>query len=267
MTMALVDTHCHLDIDAFDADRDAVIRRAIDDGVTRMIVPTVDMASLPRVIELAERYPAIYAAVGIHPNDIPLNVTIDEIMECVRQAAEHPKVVALGEIGLDYYWDARSSALQLQWLERQLDLAAEMRLPVILHSREAASDTITVLARWIEHGLPDELNERPGVLHSFSSTLEDAETILEMGFYLGLTGPITFKNAEDLRQVAAHVPLDRILLETDSPYLTPHPQRGQRNEPAYVRFVAEKLASIRSADVEIIGRQTTHNAQYLFGLK
>lgn len=260
----LIDTHCHLDFSAFDDDRDAVIRRALDGSVIRMIVPAVDTASIPRVLSLADQHPSVYGAVGIHPNDIPADLSIDGAMQAIRQAAINPRVVAIGEIGLDYYWDKTSPALQHEWLRRQLDLAAELGLPVILHNREATADMLKMLTSWANR-LPPDLRDRPGVLHSFSATLEDAEIALELGFYLGFTGPITYKKADELRRIAANIPIDRILLETDAPFLTPHPHRGQRNEPAHVRFIAEKLAEVRGIDMETIAIQTTHNAYRLFG--
>ncbi|MBN1310811.1 MAG: TatD family hydrolase [Anaerolineae bacterium] len=262
MTITLVDTHCHLDFDAFDDDRDEVILRAIAAGVTHMVVPAVDFESMERVLKLAEQYQEVYAAVGLHPNDIPADRDIDETIHTIRQAASHPKVVAIGEIGLDYYWDARPPELQKEWLVRQLDLAADLKLPVILHNREATSDIIKVLTAWIQRA---EMQDRPGVLHSFSATWKEAQTILDLGFFVGFTGPITYKKANELRRVAAHTSIDRILLETDAPFLTPHPHRGKRNEPAYVRYVAEKLAEVRGTDLDSICRQTSHNAHRLFG--
>lgn len=263
ITNLLVDTHCHLDFSAFDDDRDAVIGRALDGGMARMVVPAVDMASIPRVLSLADQYPAVYAAVGIHPNDIPWGDSLDDTMQTIRQAAANPRVVAIGEIGLDYYWKKTPPALQQEWLTCQLDLAAELRLPVILHNREATADMLNVLSTWAK-GLPAELRDRPGVLHSFSATWEDAQTALSLGFYLGFTGPLTYKNAHEMQRVAANAPIDRILIETDAPFLTPHPHRGQRNEPAHVRIVAERLAEVRGIDLETIGHQTSSNAALLF---
>jgi TatD DNase family protein len=263
MPIQLVDTHCHLDFTAFDDDLDAVIRRALDAGVTRMVVPAVDAASIPRVLSLSDQHPPVYCAVGLHPNDIPGDADLGEVIQSIRQHAANPKVIAIGEIGLDYYWQKTTPAIQHDWLRGQLDLAARLELPVILHNRQATADLLEVLSSWVKE-LPTQLRDRPGVLHSFSAAWEDASVALDLGFYLGFTGPVTYKNAGELREVAANTPIERILLETDAPFLPPHPHRGQRNEPAHVRLVAEKLAEIRGTDPETIGHQTSRNAALLF---
>lgn len=266
MGIRLVDTHCHLDFNLYDADREAVIERARAAGVTRIVVPALDAVTARAVIASAEQYEDVYAAVGVHPNDIgpdapPPHIALGEI----RALAAHPKVIAIGEIGLDYYRERTPRAVQHVWLERQLELAASLSLPVILHNRDATTDILTALQAWRGAGLPAAIAHRPGVLHSFSAEWSDAQAALEMGFYIGFTGPITFKNADELRRVAALAPADRILIETDGPFLAPHPHRGERNEPAYVRFVAAKLAEVRGETLEAVAAQTTRNAETLFG--
>lgn len=233
--------------------------RAAEAGVGRLIVPAIDLDNTRAVLALAERFEGIYAAVGVHPNSAAGRQ--DDWLDELRDFARHRKVVAIGEIGLDYYWDKTPPDIQRRAFFLQLALAAELALPVIIHNREASTDVIEQLA-----DSPLKGSERPGVLHSFSGDWAMAEAALEMGFYLGFTGPLTYKNADQLREIAARVPLDRILIETDSPYLTPQPFRGRRNEPAYVRLVAERLAELRGQSLEDIARITTANAERLFNI-
>lgn len=264
--MELVDTHCHLDFERFDADRDAVVERARRAGVRRMVVPGLDLDTSAAAIALTERYDGVFAAVGVHPNSIgPTPPSLDETMQRLAELAVHPKVVAVGEIGLDYHWDETPHPIQHTWLAAQLALAGALGLPVILHNRESTADLLALLQDWVARGLPEGLAHRPGVLHSFSAGAADAAAALRLGFYLGFTGPLTFKNADELRQVAASAPADRIVVETDSPFLTPHPHRGERNEPAYVQHVAEALAAVRGIDERAAAQLTTANAGVLFG--
>jgi TatD DNase family protein len=258
----LVDTHCHLDFNRFDSDRDEVIRRAAEAGVTCIVVPGVDLPSSRRAVELAEWYEMIYAAVGVHPNDA--SGFDDETLSALRETLAHPKVVAVGEIGLDYYRDRTPPDFQRRIFRQQLRLATEVGKPVIIHSRESTTDMLAILAEW-QDGLNGPPAARPGVLHSFSATWQDAQAALELGFYLGFSGPITFEKADEMRLVAASAPADKILVETDAPFLTPHPHRGQRNEPAYVRFVAEKLAEVRGKTLKEVALSTSENAAALFG--
>lgn len=255
----LVDTHCHLDFESFDADRDGVIARARAAGVGAIVVPALDLTNIPAVLALAERYEEVYAGVGVHPNSTA--GWTDDWLGQVRDAARHPKVVAIGEIGLDYHWDKSPAAIQRVAFEQQLALAAELELPVIIHNREATDDVLTVLG-----SSPLTGRERAGVLHSFSADWPAAERALSLGFNIGITGPVTFKKAYELRTIAAQVPAGRLLIETDAPFLTPHPHRGRRNEPAYVRFVAETIAAIRGVGYDALAAQTTANAARLFRL-
>jgi TatD DNase family protein len=262
--MPLIDTHCHLDFDSFDGQRDDIVQRAIEAEVTRLINPGTDLPRSRAAIQMAETYPGVYAGVGIHPNSTAdfTESMIDEI----RALAAHPKVVAIGEIGLDYYRHWSSPEKQRHAFEAQLALAAKLNLPVIIHNREADADSIAMLHDWVA-ALPEPLRSRPGVMHSFSASQEIADQAVEIGFCLGFTGPITFKNADSLRRIAASLPEDRILIETDSPFLTPHPYRGKNpNEPAYVRFVAERIAALRLISDETFAQLSTANAERLFNL-
>jgi TatD DNase family protein len=256
--MRLVDTHCHLDFDAYDADRAEVIARATQAGVWRIVNPGVDLASSRAALSVAGQYQSVYAAVGLHPNSSA--GFADNQIDVLRRLSGEDKIVAIGEIGLDYYRDRALRADQRRAFEAQLALAAELHLPVIVHNRDASEDVLAILTGWASR-LPDP----PGVLHSFSQSWAVARRALELGFYLGFTGPLTFKKADELRAVAACAPTDRLLVETDAPFLAPHPHRGQRNQPAYVRYTAARLAAVRAASLEGIAARTTANACALFG--
>lgn len=259
----MIDTHCHLNFDSYDDDRDAVISRAAAAGVTRVINPAVDLDTSRAAIDLARDHAAVYAAVGIHPNDTATFSGAD--IEMLAALANAPKVIAIGEIGLDYYWDKSPTAMQFRAFEAQLELAQRLELPVIIHNRDASEDTMRILETWA-HGLPDTMKARPGVMHSFSGSQAIAERALAAGFYLGFTGPITFKKADETRSIAAHVPLERLLVETDGPFLTPIPYRGKRNEPAYIPYIVERLAALHLKPADEMARITTENAERLFGL-
>ncbi len=259
----MIDTHCHLNFDAYDADRAEVIARAAAAGVTRVINPGVDADSSRAAVALAEQYSGIYAAVGIHPNN-STNFS-DADLDWIEALASDSKVVAIGEIGLDYHWDDSPKGKQFSALEAQLTLAARLELPVIIHNREASDDLITILEHWTAD-LPESLRDRPGVLHSFSAPPEVAERALAAGFYLGFTGPITFKNADELRRIATSVPLERLLVETDAPFLTPSPYRGKRNQPAYIPLIIERLANLKVMLEDELAAVTVANAERLFHL-
>ncbi len=257
----MIDTHCHLNFDQFDADRDAVIARAAAQQVTRIIIPAVDRSTTDAAYALAQQHTGIYAAAGVHPNSTA--AFADSDLEWIAAAAQRPKVAAIGEIGLDYHWDNSPKPIQRRAFEQQLEIAAQLKLPVIIHNREAHEDVIAVLESWAG-SLPPELRDRPGVLHSYSAPQSIADRALAAGFYLGFTGPITYKNADDLRRTAASTPMDRILVETDAPYLTPIPYRGKRNEPAYIPLMVERLAALHGVDPSEMAHQTTRNAERLF---
>ncbi len=255
----LVDTHCHLDWDKFDADREEIIRRAIDAGVTRMVTVGVNAASSRMAVELADQYEPVYAAVGVHPNDAR-GFDGNSLSE-IRALAQYPKVVAIGEIGLDNYRQTAAPERQRIAFEAQLDLALDIGRPVIIHSRSAIDDVTNTLARkFTHHG-----STFTGILHAFSGSLTVAQRAFEMGFLIGVGGPVTFKRSESLRELVRSAPLDRMVIETDAPFLTPEPRRGRRNEPACVRLVAERIALERRISVKEIAEQTTANAARLFG--
>jgi TatD DNase family protein len=260
----LTDTHCHLDFDAFDEDRDAVLERAWEAGLTRILAPGIDLKSSADVRKIVERSPKLFAAVGVHPNSALSwgSTTRDTLVDL----AQHPKVKAIGEIGLDYYRDRTPKNIQTAVLLAQLDIARELDLPVVLHNREATDDLLDILTDWHANLVKSEaeLANRPGVLHSFSGNLDQAERAMALGFYIGFTGPVTFKNAPALQSLVGLIPLARLLIETDAPFLSPHPLRGRRNEPANVRLVAEKIAEIQGCLPVEVCRETAANAQRLF---
>lgn len=270
--MRLTDTHCHLDFHKFNSDRDAVMARANAAGLIRILVPGLDHRSSRDAVQLAEKYPGVYAAVGFHPTK--LGEFSAKNFEQVKELAKHPKVVAIGEIGIDYYWvkEAGKRACQHEALKKQLAFAAEIDKPVVIHMREendawfgeAWQDLLRILEEW-QSGLRGSLAEKPGVLHSFNGTLETAQTAMDMNFYLGITGPVTYSRAEQKRAIIKQLPITKLLLETDAPFLAPVPHRGGRNEPAYVRHIADKIGEIHSKSPAEIATVTTANAARLFG--
>jgi TatD DNase family protein len=269
--LKLTDTHCHLDYQKFDEDREAVIQRANEAGLTRLLIPGLQHRSSQEAVQLAEKYPGVYAAVGFHPTDF--KDFTPKTFEKVKELASHARVVAIGEIGIDYYWikDAGERTIQREMFVQHLQLAQEIGRPVVIHMREendewlgqASVDLLKILSEW--HGsLNGRLKETPGVLHSFNGTLETAQQALDMNFYIGITGPVTYPKAEKKREIVRQLPLDRILIETDSPFLPPVPFRGKRNEPAYVAHIADKIAEIHSKSPAEIAEITTANAERLF---
>lgn len=254
----LIDSHCHLNFNAFDEDRADVLVRAADAGIEAIINPAIDLETSRQIVHLAEEIPNLYAAIGFHPNDA---ATFNENgLVALRTLAQHPKVVAIGEIGLDYYWDKTPHPVQKQVFEQQLTLAKEVDRPVIIHQRESAEDTMAVLRGWAAGGHPGL------VLHSFSGDLSMAQEAIQLGFYIGISGPVTFKNAKNLPDVVAAVPANRLLVETDAPFLSPHPFRGKRNEPARVRLIAGRVAELKNLPFEVMSKKLTENSKRLFHL-
>ena len=273
--MNLTDTHCHLDYNKFDPDRDAVLGRAKESGLVRILVPGLDLRSSKEAVQLAEANPIVYAAVGFHPTD--LEKFLEETFDEVKKLANHPKVVAIGEIGIDYYWvkEEEKRAFQQEALKKQLAFAESVSKPVVIHMREendtwfgqASIDLLQILTEWHDglRARNHALAEKPGVLHSFNGNLETAQKAIDLNFYIGVTGPVTYKNAEEKRNIIKQLPLTRILIETDAPFLTPVPQRGKRNEPAFVTYIADKIAEIHMTTREQVAEITTTNAAHLFG--
>ena len=265
------DTHCHLNFNKFDPDRDEVLRRAEEAGVTRILIPGTSLTSSRSAVELAESQPGLYAAIGVHPTEVD-TLQVDTLAGLRKLASESSRIVAVGEIGLDYYWDTSPHELQERLLTEQLDLAAELALPVVIHFREkgdapdgdCARDLLRILGGWMA-GLGREkspLAGRPGVLHSFSGSLETAQMAIRFGFFIGVTGPVTYR--KDRQELISQLPLENLLIETDAPFLAPHPQRGKRNEPAYVRLIADKIALLHSCSIEKVAAATSQNARRLF---
>lgn len=250
----MIDSHAHLNDQKFDGEVDVVVENAMKNGVKYIIINGYDIASSKRAIELANQYECIYATVGIHPLDI--ESYNEDSISTLRKLAKEKKVVAIGEIGLDYYYDKTKKVEQTEIFKLQLALAKELDMPVTIHSRDALNDTYEVLK---ESG-------NKGVMHCYSGSSEYAKKFVDLGFYISLAGVVTFKNAVSAKEVAKEISLSKLLVETDCPYLTPHPYRGKRNEPAYVKYVVEEIADIKSVSIEEVAKQTSANAIQLFNL-
>ncbi|MEO1074417.1 MAG: TatD family hydrolase [Bacteroidota bacterium] len=264
----LIDTHVHLYHRKYESDRVAVVERAAEAGVARLLLPAIDVPSIHDALALCDAYPgAVFAMTGIHPSEV--KEAADEDFEAAAALADDPRVVAIGESGLDYYWDRSFNDKQHDYLRRHARLAIEADLPLVLHNRDqrgsdACSRDLVEILRDVRRSHPEGERLR-GVFHCFGGPLWLTQAVLDLGFHMGIGGTLTFKNG-GVAEIIADVPLDRIVLETDGPYLAPTPHRGTRNEPAYVRLVAEHLANARGLTMEDIARQTTHNAEQLFGL-
>lgn len=253
----LFDTHVHLNAEQFEEDVEEAIQRAKEAGVSRMVVVGFDRPTITRAMELVEQHEALYAAVGWHPVDaIDMK---DEDLVWIEELATHPKVVALGEMGLDYHWDKSPKDVQKDVFRRQIRLAKKVKLPIVIHNRDATQDIVDILKE-------EKAADVGGIMHCFSGSAETALECVKMNFYISLGGPVTFKNAKKPKEVAQAVPLDKLLIETDCPYLAPHPYRGKRNEPAYVKLVAEEIAALKNVSYEEVAEATMRNANRLFQL-
>ena len=270
--MNLTDTHCHLDLMKFDMDREAVVERAIRAGVGRILIPGLNLVSSQSVVKLVESNPILFAAIGIHPTEVTdMDPTA---LKTLRRESQYHKVKAVGEIGLDYYWDTTPRQLQRDMLKEQLAMSAEIQLPVVIHFRNAedaprgncTSDLMKILDEWVTTLRRDKspLAEKPGVLHSFSGDLDTAKEAMSLGFSLGISGSITYEKGDLRRDLVSALPLEYILMETDAPFQTPLPHRGKRNEPAYVSLIADKIALVKSCTSELVANETSRNAKRLF---
>ena len=252
----LFDTHAHYDDERFDEDRDTLLASMPENNVGLILNPGCDVESSRKAVSYANKYPFVYAAVGIHPDEVgSLN---EETFAQMKELFKEDKVVAVGEIGLDYYWDNEPREMQKKWFIRQLELARELDLPVLIHSREAAADTMEIMK---EHA-----KGLSGVIHCYSYSKEMAQEYIRMGFYIGVGGVVTFKNAKKLKEVVKNIPLTSIVLETDCPYMAPEPNRGKRNNSAYIRYVAEKIAELKGITYEEVVEQTEKNARDMYRL-
>ncbi|TFE24153.1 TatD family hydrolase [Cohnella luojiensis] len=249
----LIDTHAHLDSPKFDNDRDDVISRALEAGIDTIVNIGFNRETIPSTMALAEKYPFIYAVVGWHPTDA-IDMKLEEDLAWIEKLCSHPKVVAIGEIGLDYYWDTSPKEIQHIVFREQIRLAKRLNKPIVIHNRDAHEDVVRLLKE-------ENAEEVGGIMHCYSGSWEIAKKCLDMNFYISFGGPVTFKNARVPKEVLERVPMDRLLLETDAPYLTPHPHRGQRNESAYVHLVAEAAAEIKGVSLEDIAKITSDNGR------
>lgn len=253
----LFDTHAHINADQFAEDLEEVLKRAKDAGVTNIVVVGFDRPTITKAMDLINKYDNIYGCIGWHPVD-----AIDcreEDLQWIEDLCAHPKIVALGETGLDYHWDKSPKEVQHELFRKQIRLAKKLKLPIMIHNRDATEDCIRILKE-------EKAEDVGGIMHCFSGDADTALEIINMNFYVSLGGPVTFKNAKLPKEVAKVVPLDKLLIETDCPYLAPHPFRGKRNEPAYVKLVAEQIAELKGVTFEEIADVTTKNAKKLFGI-
>ena len=255
----LIDSHAHLDDRRFNADRDMLIKSLKENNVDLVLNIGADIKTSWASVDLAKKYDNIYAVVGVHPHSAK-DLEGSDLSE-LRSMAKQDKVVAIGEIGLDYYRDNSPRDIQRKWFKKQIELAQELDMPVVIHSREATQETFDILKE------ASKKKKLKGILHSYSGSYEMAVEYIKLGFYISISGPVTFKNARVLRDLAARIPLDKLIIETDAPYLTPEPYRGKRNEPMFVKYVAEKIAEVRGTTFEEIANMTSQNLLELLDLE
>lgn len=253
----IFDTHAHYGDHRFDEDRNQLLLGMKDKGIGNIVEVGADKASTRAAVKMAENYDFVYAAVGVHPSDVEELTEAD--MQWMSSLTEHKKVVAVGEIGLDYYYDEPDREVQKKWFIRQLQVAAQCKMPVIIHSRDAAQDTLEIMNEYCDYS-------QGGVIHCFSYSPEIAKIYLDKGFYLGIGGVVTFKNSKKLKEVVQMAPLEQLILETDAPYLTPVPNRGKRNDSSQLIYVAEEIARIKGIDVHEVVQITRENAEKMYRL-
>uniref|UniRef100_UPI004056B646 TatD family hydrolase n=1 Tax=Acetatifactor sp. TaxID=1872090 RepID=UPI004056B646 len=254
----IFDTHAHYDDEAFDDDREELLRELPKQGIAKVVNVGSSLTSCKKTIDLMERYDYIYGAIGVHPNET--EELTEESFGWLREQCMREKCLAVGEIGLDYYWDEPERGIQKEWFVRQLNLARELLLPVVIHSRDAAKDTVDIMTA-------EKAGEVGGVIHCFAYTKETAKIFLDMGFYIGIGGVLTFKNAKKLKEAVEYIPLDRIVLETDCPYLAPDPNRGKRNSSLNLPYVVKALAGIKEVTEEEVRETVWKNAHKLYCIK
>lgn len=252
-----IDTHVHLNADQYEEDLQEVVDRALETKVERMVVIGFDRKTIERTMQLIEQYDFVYGVIGWHPVDA-IDCTQQDL-EWIEQLASHPKIVGIGETGLDYYWDKSPKDVQQELFRKQIQLAQKINLPIVIHNRDATGDVVQILRE-------ENAASVGGVMHCFSGSVETARECIAMNFMISLGGPVTFKNARLPKEVATEIALEHLMIETDAPYLAPHPHRGKRNEPAFVPLVAEEIARLKGLTIEEIAQATTANAKNFFGI-
>lgn len=253
----LIDTHVHLNADHYDEDLDEVIERARESGVSHFVVIGFDNKTIDRTMDLIDKYEDVYGVIGWHPVDA-IDCT-DADLKRIEELSSHPKIVGIGETGLDYHWDKSPKDIQKEVFKAQIALAKRVNLPLVIHNREATGDVVEILES-------EDAGAVGGIMHAFSSSPEIADRVLKINFMISLGGPVTFKNAKQPKEIAKHVPLEKLLIETDAPFLTPHPYRGKRNEPAYVKLIAEEIAALRNISFEEVAKATSENALKIYNI-
>lgn len=251
----MIDTHSHINFEDYRENFDNFIEELKSNEIDNVIIPGVEPSTFDEIISLCEKYDMLFAAIGVHPSEAKTYTS--ETEKIIYEKCKNNKVIAIGEIGLDYYWEQETKELQKEVFRKQLNIAQELQIPVLIHDREAHEDTFSIL---------QEFNLKNVVFHCFSGNADFAQKCIDKGYYIAIGGVVTFKNAKDLKEVAKIVPLDKLLLETDAPYLAPVPYRGKLNSPAYLKYIAQEIADLKEINIEEVKKQTTKNAQEIFGI-